>query len=278
MRNTTPLYLLPGFFLFLITTVKAQDATAGFDTIFHVADRASVNKFHFEHPDFKDVGFRRYTKNLEKPSARNGDKRRFFINGVIDNSLDILNWDLCLYGDWKKVLKLRLFGESGEWGDMDITTKDKFSWGEKFTGYIRSGIDTFSNFSVYTKPASQDIFSGIIQIASSYNYAADPEQFRKSIRSKRNFAVTGSIENIPFKIFYIEPIKMAWIFKEEQLQAVFATEDIYNTVAIYSRSTRNPKTFLLIKPGHRWDDEAEMIRLSMLTMLIAELVKPGNIY
>jgi hypothetical protein len=278
MRNTTPLYLLPGLFLFLISTVRAQYPTAGFDTIFHVADRVNVNKFHFEHADFKDVGFQRFSMNLEKPSARNGDKRRFFINGVIDNSIAVLNWDVSLFGDWKKVIKLRLFGESGEWGDMDITTKDKFSWSEKFTGYIRTGIDTISNFSVYTKPASQDIFAGIIQIASSYNYTADPEHFKKAFQSKRNFAVSGNIDDSNFKLIYIEPIRMVWIFKEEGLHAVFATEDIYNPDAVRAGGQVSNKSFLLLKPGHRWDDEAEMIRLSMLTMLIADLVKPGNIY
>jgi|GEM_PF-3675643 len=277
MRNTTLPHLLPVFFFFLVNTMKAQDAPA-FDTIFQVVDSLSVNKFHFEHPDFKDVGYRRFSMNLEKPSARNGGKRRFFINGVIVNSLEILNWDVSLFGDWKKVLKLSLYGESGELGDIDVTSKDKFSWGDCFTGYIRSGIDTISNFSVYTKLATQDIFLNIMQKASSYNYAADPAYFKKSFKSKRNFAITGNIDNIPFQILYIEPVRMTWIFKEEQLHAIFATENINNPDAVRAGGQSFNKTFLLLKPGHRWDDEAEMIRLSMMTMLIADVVKPRNIY
>jgi hypothetical protein len=214
MKNTTLQYLLPCLFSLLLNIVKAQDATAGFDTIFQAADRVSVNKFHFEHPDFTDIGFRRFTLNLEKPSARNGNIRRFFINGVIENSIDIFNWDVCLYGDWKKVLKLSI----------------------------------------------------------------DPELFKKAFRSNRNFAISGKLENIPFKLIYIQPIRMAWMFKEDQLQAVFATDDINNPDAIKAGGQVSDKSFLLLKHGHRWDDEAEMIRLSMMTMLIADLVKPGKIY
>jgi len=69
---------------------------------------------------------------------------------------------------------------------------------------------------------------------------------------------------------------MAWIFKEEQLKAVFLTEDFYNAAAP-SKGRFSPHTFLLLKPGHTWDDEAEMIRLSMMTRYIAETIRPENI-
>jgi len=183
-----------------------------------------------------------------------------------------------LIGEWSKIPRANYSNGSDEDRGWSFSREDKFSWGEYFKGYVRSGKDTISNFFVYTKPASLDIFSDIIQTARSYNYATDPEHFQKSFKSKRNFAITGNIENIPFKIIYIEPVRMTWIFKEEQLRAVFATEDIYNPDAVRAGGQSSNKTFLLLKPGHRWDDEAEMIRLSMMTMLIADLVKPGNIY
>lgn len=278
MRNTTPLYLLPGLFLFLISTVRAQDAIAGFDTIYQRADRSSVNSFHFDHPDFRNIGFERFSMKLHKPSGKNNYNRHFSIDGLITNEITVLNWQVFIIGNWSKVLKPYYSDGSDEDKGWSFYRKDKFSWGEYFKGYIRSEKDTISNFFVYTNPASEEIFSSLLQTAISYNYVTDPEHFKKAFQSKRNFAVTGNIYDIPFKLIYIEPIRMAWIFKAEQLQAVFATEDMYNPGSISAGGQTSNKTFLMLKPGHTWDDEAEMIRLSMLTMLIADLVKPGNIY
>lgn len=278
MRNTTPLHLLPLIFLLLSSSLKAQDATAGFDTIYQRADRSNVNTYHFDHPDFRNVGIERFIMKLHKPSGKTNYDRQFSIDGLINNDLKVLNWEVVLIGYWSKLLKPYYSNGSDEDQGWSFTRKDKFSWGEYFNGNIRSGKETISNFIVYTKPASLEMFSGLMQTAKSYNYVTDPEHFSKAFLSKRNFAVTGKIEDVPFKLVYIEPIRMVWIFKEEQLHAVFATEDFYNPGAISAGGQSSNKTFLLLKPGHTWDDEAEMIRLSMLTMLVAELVKPGGIY
>jgi len=278
MRNTTPLHLLPVIFLFLSCSVKAQDFTAGFDTIYQRADRSSVNTFHFDHPDFRNVGFERFSMKLHKPSGKTNYERQFSIDGLINNDLKVLNWEVVLIGYWTKLLKPYYSNGSDEDQGWSFTRKDKFSWGEYFKGYVRSGKEIISNFFVYTKPASLEMFSGLLQTAKSYNYVTDPEHFKKAFLSKRNFAVTGNIEDIPFKLIYIEPIRMVWIFKEDQLHAVFATEDIYSQDGIWAGGQSTNRPFLLLKPGHTWDDEAEMIRLSMMTMLIADLVKPGEIY
>ncbi|MGL6268430.1 MAG: hypothetical protein ACRC2O_10915, partial [Chitinophagaceae bacterium] len=222
--------------------------------------------------------FERNPMNRHKPSAKTGFDRQFSIEGVVKHDIPALNWQLTVYGIWSKLLKIHYLGNSDDEGNIDFSRRDKFSWGEYFKGYIRSEKDTISNFFVYTKPASQEIFSGVMKTALSYNYVSDPEHFKKAFHSKRNFAITGFIGGIPFKIIYIEPVRMIWIFKEEQLRAVFATEDINNPDLVKAGGQAANKTFLLLKTGHRWDDEAEMIRLSMLTMLIADLVKPGNIY
>lgn len=278
MRNTTPLHLLLNIFLFLCCSVKAQVASAGFDTIYQSADRSSVNTFHFDHPDFRNVGIERFSKKLHKPSGKTNYERQFSIDGLIKNDLKDLNWDIMVIGYWQKPIKIDILGRTDEGTDFDLYRNDKFSWGEYFKGYVCSGKDTISNFFVYTKPASQEMFSGIIKTAKLYNYISDPKHFSKAFKSKRNFAVTGTIGDIPFKLIYIEPIRMAWIFKEDQLHAVFATEDISNPDAIWAGGQNANRPFLLLKPGHTWDDEAEMIRLSMMTMFIADLVKPGIIY
>jgi hypothetical protein len=278
MRNTTPLYLLLINFLFLSCSVKAQDPTAGFDTIYQRADRSSVNSFHFDHPDFRNIGFERFSMKLHKPSGKNNYNRHFSIDGLINNEITVLNWQVLIIGNWSKVLKPYYSDGSEEDKGWSFYRKDKFSWGEYFKGYIRSGKDTISNFIVYTNPDLKEIFSRLLQTAMSYNYVTDPEHFQKAFRSKRNFAITGKMEDIPFKLIYIEPIRMVWISREEQLYAVFATEDIYSQDGIWAGGQSTNRPFLLLKPGHTWDDEAEMIRLSMLTMLIADLVKPGEIY
>jgi hypothetical protein len=277
MRNTTPFFLLLLLFLFNFCTLKGQESTAGFDTIFHQVDTVSFDKFHFDHPNFKDVSFKRFKMKLHSLSSGTNIERQFSIDGLIVNETEVFNWQVVLIGKWKKKIQVEWEWDSDEGLDFDFPKEDKFYWGNSFTGSVLSGTDTIANFSVYKKPAKQEIFSGAWKTARSYKYEADPLFFKDTFRSLQNFGISGIIDSIPFKIIYIEPVRMAWIFKEDQLKAVFLTEDFYTALAAPLKGRLSPQTFLLLKPGHTWDDEAEMIRLSILTLFIADAVRPENI-
>lgn len=277
MRNTTPFYLLLLLFLFNFCTLKGQESTAGFDTIFHQADTVSFDKFHFDHPNFKDVSFRRFQKKLHSPSQGTNFERLFSIEGLILNQTEVFNWQVVLTGKWKKKVQVEWEWDSEEGLNFDFPKGDKFYWGNPFPGSILSGTDTISKFSVYKKPAKQEIFSGAWKTAKSFNYQEDPFFFKDSFRSLQNFGIIGVIDSMLFKIIYIAPVKMAWIFKEEELKAVFLTQDYYSVYAAHSRGSLSPQTLLLLKSGHTWDDEAEIIRLCILTLFIADTVRPENI-
>ena len=277
MRNTTPLLLLILLFLLNLLRLKGQESTAGFDTIYHQVDTLSFDMFHFDHPDFKDVSFKRFPMVLLKPLTVSKAEQEFSIGGLIVNDIDILNWEVVLFGKWRNKRRVLFEWDTEEGLNFFSQTENKIYWGNPFTGSVLSGTDTISNFSVYTKPAKQAIFSSTWQTAKSFKDHSNPSIFKEALSSFKNFGITGSIDSIPFKIIYIEPVRMAWIFKEEQLKAVFATADFYSAKISLTDGRPSPKTFLLIKPGHRWDDEAEMIRLSILTMFIADAVRPENL-
>ena len=177
MRNTTPFFLLLLIFLFNFRTLKGQESTAGFDTIFHQADTVSFDKFHFDHPNFKDVSFKRFKMKTHSQSSGTNIERQFSIDGLIVNETEVFNWQVVLIGKWKKKIQVE-WGWSQEEGlDFDFPKEDKFYWGNSFAGLVLSGTDTIANFSVYKKPAKQEIFSGAWKTARSFQVSGRPVLF-----------------------------------------------------------------------------------------------------
>jgi hypothetical protein len=186
--------------------------------------------------------------------------------------------------DWKVDLYLR--GTTGndllktaDGRAMEVPGNLKGFWQSGSLGLIRQRDDSIAVFGVLRQPEKDSLFRSVYLATRGLQPPVDPKR-KKSDEGfglvYQNYGVFGEFKGAELKIMFYERNRTAFIFLNNELDAVFQLDyDIPNAVILrLSRKdiTRVPPV-LLIRKGVTEEQQADLCRLAVFCMLTAQTMR-----
>lgn len=151
-------------------------------------------------------------------------------------------------------------------------------WNSGSLGLIRQQADTIATYGVTWQPEKDSLFRPFYLATRSLHFPVDPKhkKWDKGLgHVYNNFGVFGWFKGADLLIMFYESKRVAYIFLNNNLDAIFQIDfDIPGARIIISSGgfTRVPPV-LLVRKGVTKDQEADLSRLAIFSMLMAQLTK-----
>jgi hypothetical protein len=155
----------------------------------------------------------------------------------------------------------------------------KFYWQSGWLGLIRQGVDTLAHFGVSEQPQKDSLFRNEYLLTRGLHPPVDPKRKKTDEEMGliyKNYGVFGEFKGAKLVMIFYERNRTAYMFLNDQLDGIFQI-DYDNPGAIVVRLSKKDRPrvppVLLLRKGVTEDQEADLCRLAVLAMLMAQLIR-----
>jgi hypothetical protein len=161
---------------------------------------------------------------------------------------------------------------------VEVPANLKGYWQSGSLGLIRHREDSIAVFGVLWQPEKDSLFRSVYMATRGLHPPVDPKR-KKSDEGLglvyKNYGVFGEFKGAELMIIFYERNRTAYIFLNNDLDAIYQLDyDVPDTriITITKVQPRVPPV-LLVRKGITEDQEADLSRLAIFTMLMAQLTK-----
>jgi hypothetical protein len=161
---------------------------------------------------------------------------------------------------------------------VEVPENLKGYWQSGSLGLIRQREDSIAVFGVLLQPEKDSLFRSVYMATRGLHPPVDPKRMKSDNRLGlvyKNYGVFGEFKGAELMIIFYERNRTAYIFLNSNLDAIYQIDfDVPDTriITITKGQPRVPPV-LLVRKGITEDQEADLSRLAIFIMLMAQLTK-----